>query len=89
MIFPLQVTQVWTVPAAAGPAARDLSTVAHGYASTVDPVADYYSGLVGISMIGRPGTLRTGGQVIAADCNGRKICHWPCIEIAVILVQDQ
>lgn len=59
----MQVTQQWTVPAAAGPAARDLSTVAHTYGSTINPVNDYYSGLFGISMIATAGQLLGEGQV--------------------------
>ena len=59
----LQVTQRWTVPGAAGPAPRDLTTVAHTYSSTVNPVSDYYSGLIGISMITTAGQLLSDGQV--------------------------
>ena len=51
------------MPTAAGPAERDLSTVAHSYSSTVDPVSDYYSGLVGISMIASAGQLVSNTQV--------------------------
>ena len=37
--------------------------MAHSYSSSVDPVADYYSGLVGISMIAAPGQLLSNDQV--------------------------
>ena len=57
------MTQRWTVPGAAGPAAGDLSTVAHTYGSTVNPVGDYYSGLIGISMISAAGHLMADGKV--------------------------
>ena len=59
----LQVTQRWTVPSAAGPGPQDLSTVAHSYGSTVDPVADFYSGLFGVSMIAAKGALQSNGLV--------------------------
>ena len=59
----LQVTQRWTVPSAAGPGPQDLSTVAHSYGSTVDPVADFYSGLFGVSMIAAKGALQSDGLV--------------------------
>lgn len=57
------MTQRWTVPGAAGPAPQDLTTVAHTYSSTVNPVSDYYSGLIGISMISTAGQLLSDGQV--------------------------
>jgi len=59
----LQVTQRWTVPAAAGPGPLDLSTVAHSYSSTVDPVNDFYSGLFGMSMVAAKGALLPNGLV--------------------------
>ena len=60
-----QVTQRWTVPAAAGPGALDLSTVAHSYGSTVNPINDFYSGLFGLSMIAAKGALLPSGLVCA------------------------
>ena len=63
MYILLQVTQRWTVPAAAGPGPLDLSTVAHSYSSTVDPVNDFYSGLFGMSMVAAKGALLPDGLV--------------------------
>ena len=51
------------MPSAAGPGPQDLSTVAHSYGSTVDPVADFYSGLFGVSMIAAKGALQSDGLV--------------------------
>ena len=57
-----QVTQTWTVPAAAGPAPRDLNTVAHLYGSTVAPYRDANAGLVGVLMVTANGALHSTGQ---------------------------
>jgi len=57
-----QVRQTWTVPAAAGPAPRDLNTVAHLYGSTVAPYRDANAGLVGVLMVTAKGALKSTGQ---------------------------
>ena len=56
------MTQTWTVPAAAGPAARDLNTVAHLYGSTMAPYRDANAGLVGVLMVTAKGALKSNGQ---------------------------
>ena len=59
------MSQTWTVPAVAGPAQRDLNTVAHLYGSTVAPWQDANAGLVGVLMVTAKGALRSDGQVRA------------------------
>jgi len=73
-----QVTQRWTVPAAAGPGPRDLSTVAHSYSSTVDPVNDFYSGLFGMSMVAAKGALLPDGLVCGCNCLPCATCLLSC-----------
>lgn len=41
----------------AGPASEDLSTVAYVYTSSVDLVAHPNAGLVGVLVVGSPGTF--------------------------------
>jgi hypothetical protein len=65
MASPLQVRHTWSVPAAAGPAERDLNTVAHLYGSTVAPFQDANAGLVGVLMITAKGATRPNGQARA------------------------
>ena len=50
------------MPAAVGPAARDLNTVAHLYGSTVAPYGDANAGLVGVLMVTAKGALKSTGQ---------------------------
>eukprot|EP00798_Chlamydomonas_sp_ICE-L_P000321 gene321-33544_t len=52
-------TYRWFVPDSAGPSPNDLSSIAFGYSSTVDPAAHQQLGLVGLVHIGRQGTFST------------------------------
>jgi hypothetical protein len=49
------------VPEEAGPQAGDPSSVHYPYFSTVDYVTDQYSGLMGVVMVARQGTLTAQG----------------------------
>lgn len=55
-------TYVWRVPARAGPAASDPSSIAWLYHSHVDEPADTNSGLVGAIVVTAKGKARAGGR---------------------------
>ncbi|KFP78052.1 Hephaestin, partial [Acanthisitta chloris] len=55
------VTYRWEVPERSGPGPNDSACVPWIYYSTVDPVKDVYSGLVGPLKVCRRGTLRSDG----------------------------
>ena len=76
----MQATQTWTVPAAAGPAERDLNTVAHLYGSTVAPYQDAIAGLVGVLMVTASGALKSNGQARRRLDNDPAHAHLQCIE---------
>ncbi|EFN54070.1 hypothetical protein CHLNCDRAFT_58397 [Chlorella variabilis] len=59
-------TYRYYVPESAGPASEDLSTVAYVYTSSVDLVAHPNAGLVGVLVVGSPGTF-TGADSKAGD----------------------
>ncbi|XP_065702341.1 hephaestin [Patagioenas fasciata] len=55
------LTYQWEVPERSGPGPNDSACVPWIYYSTVDPVKDVYSGLIGPLKICRRGALRAGG----------------------------
>jgi len=58
---------MWVVPAEAGPAKGDLSTVAYGYTSTVDLASHQQLGLVGTIAIGKQGAFDIRGVPYGVD----------------------
>eukprot|EP01096_Ripella_sp_DP13-Kostka_P008680 TRINITY_DN324_c0_g2_i2.p1 TRINITY_DN324_c0_g2~~TRINITY_DN324_c0_g2_i2.p1 ORF type:complete len:507 (+),score=208.25 TRINITY_DN324_c0_g2_i2:128-1522(+) len=48
---------IWTVPEEAGPTSAEFSSVVWAYYSTVDPVADYNSGLIGPIVVTKKGSF--------------------------------
>lgn len=90
------VKMTWTVPETAGPGPTDPSTIGWMYHSHSDEVADPLAGLVGVLVIGRPGSMATVGTALgtAKDVdrevfyifsvmNERSSFMWPVNEAAI------
>ncbi|XP_028410186.1 hephaestin-like protein [Dendronephthya gigantea] len=58
----ITVLYTWTIPDHLGPTEQDPDCLTSVYTSSVDPVRDVYSGLVGPLLICKKGTLDAGGK---------------------------
>ncbi|KAI3431459.1 hypothetical protein D9Q98_004511 [Chlorella vulgaris] len=56
-------TYRYYVPDSAGPGSEDLSTIAYAYTSSVDLVGHPNAGLIGVLVVGSPGTFKGASEV--------------------------